>query len=167
MIEVHALKSTSLTIGAEPLSRAAKELELAGKGGDYDAIKAKHAALMEQYQTVLTLGEKYLEEIKADEVPVEEAGAVKETLEGTAGETMEEDLAEVAQDTVSAWIDELLEACEAFDSDMVAEICARAKGCSCGKIALEPLFDGVKQAAEDFEYEEASERAQAIRQSLS
>ncbi len=158
VIEVHALKSTSLTIGAEPLSRAAKELEQAGKGGDYDTIRAKHAALTEQYRTVLTLGEKYLEEIKADKALAEEAKAVRET--------MEENLAEVAQDTVSAWVDELLAACEAFDSDMVAEICARAQGHSCGKIALEPLFNGVKQAAEDFEYEEASERAQAIRQSL-
>ena len=32
-IKVHALKSTSLTIGAEALSAQAKELELAGKRG--------------------------------------------------------------------------------------------------------------------------------------
>ena len=48
-IKVHALKSTSLTIGAEALSAQAKELELAGKRGDVDFILAHHAALLCAY----------------------------------------------------------------------------------------------------------------------
>ena len=48
-VKVHALKSTSLTIGAEALSAQAKELELAGKRGDEDFIKSHHAALMQAY----------------------------------------------------------------------------------------------------------------------
>ena len=49
-MKVHALKSTSLTIGAEALSAQAKELELAGKRGDIDLIHARHAALMRAYE---------------------------------------------------------------------------------------------------------------------
>ncbi|MDE6931478.1 MAG: response regulator [Oscillospiraceae bacterium] len=49
-VKVHALKSTSLTIGAEALSAQAKELELAGKRGDIDFIHARHAALMRAYE---------------------------------------------------------------------------------------------------------------------
>ena len=49
-VKVHALKSTSLTIGAEALSAQAKELELAGKRGDIDLIHARHAALMRAYE---------------------------------------------------------------------------------------------------------------------
>lgn len=45
-IKVHALKSTSLTIGAEALSAQAKELELAGKRGDADFIREHHHALL-------------------------------------------------------------------------------------------------------------------------
>ena len=45
-IKVHALKSTSLTIGAEALSAQAKELELAGKRGDVDFIRENHRALL-------------------------------------------------------------------------------------------------------------------------
>ncbi len=45
-IKVHALKSTSLTIGAEALSAQAKELELAGKRGDADFIREHHRALL-------------------------------------------------------------------------------------------------------------------------
>lgn len=47
--KVHALKSTSLTIGAEALSAQSKELELAGKRGDVDYIRAHHSDLMRAY----------------------------------------------------------------------------------------------------------------------
>lgn len=49
-IKVHALKSTSLTIGAETLSAQAKELELAGKRGDAAYIQEHHSALMRAYE---------------------------------------------------------------------------------------------------------------------
>ena len=48
-VKVHALKSTSLTIGAEALSAQAKELELAGKRGDAAYIQTHHPALMRAY----------------------------------------------------------------------------------------------------------------------
>ena len=48
-VKVHALKSTSLTIGAEALSAQAKELELAGKRGDGAYIREHHAALLRAY----------------------------------------------------------------------------------------------------------------------
>ncbi len=51
-VKVHALKSTSLTIGAEGLSAQAKELELAGKRGDGDFIQAHHTALLEAHQAL-------------------------------------------------------------------------------------------------------------------
>ena len=49
-VKVHALKSTSLTIGAETLSAQAKELELAGKRGDTDYIRTHHAALLRGHE---------------------------------------------------------------------------------------------------------------------
>ncbi len=51
-ILVHALKSTSLSIGATALSERAKVLELAAKDGNTDLIKANHADLMTAYQSV-------------------------------------------------------------------------------------------------------------------
>ncbi len=48
-MKVHALKSTSLTIGAEALSAQAKALELAGKKGDADYIREHHPALLRSY----------------------------------------------------------------------------------------------------------------------
>ncbi len=51
-VKVHALKSTSLTIGAEALSAQAKELEMAGKRGDADFIRERHAALLRAHETL-------------------------------------------------------------------------------------------------------------------
>lgn len=48
-ITVHALKSTSLTIGALELSEQAKGLELAVKGADTDYVRAHHAEVIEKY----------------------------------------------------------------------------------------------------------------------
>lgn len=51
-IKAHALKSTSLTVGAEDLSAQAKALELAGKRGDEAFIRAHHGALLQAWETV-------------------------------------------------------------------------------------------------------------------
>lgn len=51
-IKVHALKSTSLTIGAEQLSEHAKALEQAGKSGDVEYIKKHHPSLLRLYREV-------------------------------------------------------------------------------------------------------------------
>ena len=51
-ILVHALKSTSLSIGAANLSERAKNLEHAAKDNNIDDIKANHADLMAIYQKV-------------------------------------------------------------------------------------------------------------------
>ncbi len=51
-IKVHALKSTSLTIGAEKLSEQAKALELAGKKADEAYIRQNHPLLLSLYDKV-------------------------------------------------------------------------------------------------------------------
>lgn len=53
-VKVHALKSTSLTIGAQAFSDQAKELELAGKRGDIDFIRERHAALLRSFDELCT-----------------------------------------------------------------------------------------------------------------
>lgn len=48
-IEVHALKSSALLVGATELSALAKELELLGKAGDVKALREKTPALVRMY----------------------------------------------------------------------------------------------------------------------
>ncbi len=52
-ITVHALKSTSLTIGAKNLSGRAKDLELACKEGRFDYVRERHAEVMAEYLELL------------------------------------------------------------------------------------------------------------------
>lgn len=51
-VKVHALKSTSLTIGAEQLSEKARVLEQAGRKGDTEYIRQHHSELMQIYDKV-------------------------------------------------------------------------------------------------------------------
>lgn len=52
-ILVHALKSTSIGIGATELGEMAKELEMAGKEGNISYIQAHHREVMHEYEEVL------------------------------------------------------------------------------------------------------------------
>lgn len=51
---VHAVKSTSLTIGAEELSAKAKALEMAAAEGDGATVKAGHDDMMADYSDILS-----------------------------------------------------------------------------------------------------------------
>ncbi len=54
-IYVHALKSSMTNIGAEELARMAKELEYAGKQGDFAYIEKNHDDMMMEYAQILTI----------------------------------------------------------------------------------------------------------------
>ncbi len=61
-ITVHALKSTSLSIGATHVSEEAKKLEMAAKEGRTDYIKDNHRTVMVEYETLLNQLSKALEQ---------------------------------------------------------------------------------------------------------
>ena len=52
-IIIHAMKNTSMTIGAVKLSEAAKELEMACKREDAQFVKEHHGSWVEQYRKLL------------------------------------------------------------------------------------------------------------------
>jgi HPt (histidine-containing phosphotransfer) domain-containing protein len=52
-ITVHAVKSSSLTIGAIKVSEDAKALEMACKENNLDYVKQNHKAFMDEYTTLL------------------------------------------------------------------------------------------------------------------
>ena len=63
-VTVHDLKSTSKTIGAEAFSDMALKLELAGKDGRLEDIKAGHDSLMKAYDAVMEEAQKIIEDLK-------------------------------------------------------------------------------------------------------
>ena len=141
VIEVHALKSSSLTIGAKPLSELAKELELSGKAENYEPILEKNGTLMEMYKEVCGLAKSYLG------ITEEDNASVAET-----------ELKEITADELNGIIGELRSACDSFDGDTIDEICKTAGNYSCNKKPLMPFLDEIKAFADDFEYDSASEK---------
>lgn len=150
VIEVHALKSTSLNIGSKQLSERAKELELAGKAGQYALIEEKNAALLELYEKVAAAGADYLSKQKA---------GIEDKL---SDEAPRETLTEMSFGEVEELIEKILSACADFDGDAAAELCGEASGHICNGAALEPMFSEVKALVEDFEYDEAGIAAEKI-----
>ncbi len=152
VIEVHALKSTSMTIGSKLLFDRAKELELAGKAGNYKLIEEKNASLLELYEKVAEEGRRYLEENRPEGEDAETAG--------------EEAFPDITPEKVTEYIEKIHKACETFDGDEIDNICAEAAAYSCNGTVLKPLFDEIKASADDFEYDEAKQKAEAIFEKL-
>ena len=55
-VEVHSLKSTSLSIGGQKVSELAKELEMASKAGDASFVKEHHDEMMKVYEATVAEG---------------------------------------------------------------------------------------------------------------
>ena len=144
IIEVHALKSTSMSIGAAELSELAKKLELAGKAGDYDAIIKENDALSELYSRVISEGMKLVNERKASQAP---------ETDDKCDVPAEEITAEKLDEYVSA-IEEL---CSEFDGDGIVGKAREASVYSFGGKPLKAYFDKIAEYAADFEYESSLE----------
>lgn len=158
VIEVHALKSTSLNVGAVKLSELAKELELAGKAGKLDdSWKEKNEVVIKLYEKVIDAAQKYLGENAS---PQKEAESTEE-----AGKSAE--LTEISVDILREYLKQAKDACRGFDSDMAAQIAAEVSGCSFGGEPLKDYFEKAAQLAEDFEYEAAMQELTTLESKIS
>lgn len=143
VIKVHALKSMSKTIGANPLSDLAFELEQSGKAGKTEPIYEKTELLFEQYEEVLSLVRNYLTEKHIDYEKAEES-----SLE------IPDDLDSGNREEINEICEKMLEALSEFDSDGVEEI--YEKYCK-GDERYRKLFQKVVILCEDFMYEQATD----------
>lgn len=144
VIEVHALKSTSLSIGAVKLSELAKELELAGKAGSYGTIEKKNGMLSDLYGEVIDIVNDYLGENESDDTENE---AAEETAE----------LTEISAEKLSEYIGRAKEACSDFDGEAMTAIADEVSEYSYKGKPLKEYFGRAAELAEDFEYDSAAE----------
>lgn len=157
VIEVHALKSSSLTIGAKQLSELAKELELAGKGGDYRLIEEKNAPMLEMYSKVAAEGAERLGiSLETTDTKTEETAANEAPVVETA------ELPEIYAEKLSGIIKRIFTACDSFDGDEISAACRETAEYSFKGKALKPLFDPISADADDFEYDSAREKTEKI-----
>ena len=143
IIEVHALKSTSLSIGAVKLSELAKELEFAGKTEKYNIIEEKQTELLDMYGEVMEtikeyLGDKFVTENIAPIVPKE--------------------LTEITKSRVCDFLVRIKQAFWEFDGKAARVIADEARSCSFNGHALCEYFEVAALLAEDYEYDAAEEK---------
>lgn len=140
VIEVHALKSTSLSIGAIRLSELAKKLELAGKSEDYGTVEKETGRLLTLYEEVVDTVYDYL-------------GGPEEKEE----EEEYTDLREMECSVVADCIRQAKEACEAFDGDTMEQLATQMQGYVFAGKRLHDYFGKAAEMAADFEYDDAAE----------
>lgn len=140
IIEVHALKSTSMSIGAIRLSELAKELESAGKAENYGVIERKNGELLKLYGELIDIASEYLGGFESETQTQEESA----------------ELSDIPSDTLDDYIRRAKEACAGFDGDTMAEIAREVSAFSYNGEPLKDYFGKAAELAEDFEYEAAA-----------
>lgn len=152
IIEVHALKSTSMSIGADKLSKLAKKLELAGKAGDYGVIETHNAELSELYGKVVEEGRTLMSAMEAQE--------------DVASKTDEIEVKPIEEDFLREYLARLEEACANFAGDEVVQVAEEASVYCYRENALKPYMDRISACASDFEYDDALEELQKMLEEL-
>lgn len=147
IIEIHAVKSSSLSIGAVGLSELAKTLEYAGKDGNYDVIVSKQKSVMNLFERVLKEIKWYLHS-NGYEMREKE----KEVINAEA-------LTEITEERLAEYVEQIFEACDNFDGEGVVLITKLLASYSFRGLVLDTYFTPVGRLAEDFEYGQAAETA--------
>ncbi len=146
VIKVHALKSTSLTIGAKELSERAKALEFAGREERIDEIKNDTDSMLELFLKVLA-------EVKA--FLISKGITPKEPAADVGSDDIRKIVDKVGKEKVEELFDKFIEACDGFDSSAVEEIVDEAQ--TVGGLEFRALFDSAIDHVNSFEYDEASD----------
>lgn len=154
IIEVHALKSSSMSLGAKNLSDMAKRLELAGKSGDIQIIRDGHDELMQKYYEVIELGEELIE--------LNEKEAVQEAGKEAKGETRNIDFNQLC-----SMINGIRESCMSYDSDLIIEQAKELEQCIYNDEKLSDVSQIIKSAADDFDYDKVIDVLREITQKYS
>ncbi|WP_049962761.1 ATP-binding protein [Ruminococcus sp. HUN007] len=144
VIETHALKSASLSIGSRTLSDAAKEMEMAGRACDFEKISTGHSIFLKYCNDVYDEGVKYLA-LKGIKVG-EEIKPVKDNLK-LAPPIKAEELLKI--------LTKAADACAGFDADAASKLCEEASRYSFGGMNLKDVFGKAAKLANDYEYDQA------------
>lgn len=147
-ILVHALKSTSIGIGATHLGEMAKELEMAGKEGNISFIQAHHREVMQEYEEVLLeIGGETIRD-RFEKGPVD-----------TKAEEPEEQIVveEITEERFAFHLQELTELLNTFEKGGVdAKIQELSKYCFKGK-NLKDLLKPISEQVSRFDFLSATE----------
>lgn len=148
-IMVHALKSSAKMIGADDLSEMAKGSEMAAKNQDLDYIQEHHAALLEKYrETVRSI----LDVLRPDEPDIQEEEEATGRL--------------VTKEELISTLSELKECLDIFEENEAEKLLAELNGTVYQGKAVSGLLREIKQDVENFDLATASEKVEALIDSM-
>lgn len=148
-ILVHAIKSSSKSIGADRLSQIAKSLEAAGKAQDWEYITANHQELLKEQNRILNIIENHplVYQREENENPSEE----KDTL---------------TEEEFDEFIKELEDEMYGLQKDNMLKILERMQEYSYGGQSLKKPLEQVKKKVEMLDFMSAVEVVRRLREHL-
>ena len=145
-IMVHALKSSSKMVGADALSEMAKSLEFAAKEENTSYIKENHEGLMNKYK--------------------ETVQDISDVLDLAAPDAQEEkkpaDGIELSRDEFLMHLSELKKGLDTFETNSTEALLAEMNKFVYQGEPVSKLLDDIRQDVDDFEWESASKKAEAL-----
>ena len=149
-IQVHALKSTAKMIGADALSRTAKEMEDAAKESNDVYIKAHHQGLQEEYRgTARLIAEALGVGADAEDHAPADGGSAAE-LTPTDAQGLTEALREL-----KGYLD-------TYEADGAQQVIDRLCGMRYRETPVRELIGDIERDVEEFELEAAADKTAAL-----
>lgn len=149
-IMVHALKSSAKMIGADALSELAKKAEEAAKDQNVAYIKAHHEELLTAYrETALALSE----------TPGPDSDSP-----GTG--VLENNNTQICKEEFLGRLNALKESFDTFEADRAEMLIGEMSGMMYGELSVEELLKNIREDVEEFEFGKASEKVQALIDSM-
>ena len=155
VIKVHALKSTSLTIGAKELSAKAKALEFAGKEDRIDEIRRDTDAMLDLFLKVLDEVKAYL---------IGKGMTPKGAGDGENEADIVSVLEHVDKSALSQMCDEFIDACDSFDSQAAEEVVDKVE--TLGSPEVKSIFDEALKLCNNFDYDGAADAVKKLKGEL-
>ncbi len=165
-ILVHAVKSTSLGIGAEELSEMAKALEAAGQSSDEAYIKEHHEAMMQEYHKIMdVIKENIITEKTEDPSSDTDAAKIEDTSEEHASEECGTDK-EIGKDRLTELFTQLAEQLDTFESTAVEELLKELFQYEYQGQSLKDMLASVEEKAEAFDFMGAEEELVKLQEKM-
>ena len=150
-ILVHALKSTSIGIGATGLGEMAKELELAGKEGNISYIQAHHREVMHEYEEVLL-------EIGGETVR-DKFGKGPLNLKETENTAEPEEREEITKEQLNFHVKTLIELLDTFEKEEVESKIKELSVYCCNGVNVDTMLRPISEKVALFDFLTAAEEA--------
>lgn len=150
-IQVHAVKSMMLGIGACSLSEQAKQLELAGKAGEIAYIQKHHEEMLDAYRVVLT---EIAKALNTTLVEAETSYVVKEESQEDGAKA---DILPVDMGKLTQYLEELEESVFDFDEEKMLTLLDAIASCGTGNVGLAKAVETARAKVEKADYMSAAE----------